>query len=376
MDTFMKLPFYVRASIFLVGAYAALSVLYITQGIILPLIYATIFAVLISSPVNFLIRKKLNRVLSVSVVMFTVFVLVTGLILLLSSQVSRLNEGWPKLVDKATLLLDHTVSWASSYFNISAPKIDSWIDSEKNELLNHSTTVLGITITTMGSAVAAIILIPVYIFMILYYQPHLIEFIHKVFGASNDNKVSEILHETKTIIKSYLMGLFSEFAIVAILNSVGFLILRFDYAILLGVAGAFLNAIPFIGGIIGVALYVIIALVTKSPIYVLYVLILHALIQFIDNHFIVPKIVGSKVRLNALVCLIAVIAGGALWGIPGMFLAIPLTGTVKVVCDRMESLKVWGFFLGDGSTGHQGIDFASHIKDFIQNFKSKNTNPK
>ena len=172
------------------------------------------------------------------------------------------------------------------------------------------------------------------------------------------------------------MGLFSEFAVIAVLNSAGFLILRFDYAILLGVAGAFLNAIPFIGGIIGVALYVIIALATKSPIYVLYVLILHALIQFIDNHFIVPKIVGSKVRLNALVCLIAVIAGGALWGIPGMFLAIPLTGTVKVVCDRMESLKVWEFFLGDGSTGHQDIDFASHIKDFIQNFKSKNTNPK
>lgn len=60
-------------------------------------------------------------------------------------------------------------------------------------------------------------LTPVYIFMILFYQPHLVKFIHEVFGANNNNKVSEILTETKTIIQSYLVGLFAETGIVAVL---------------------------------------------------------------------------------------------------------------------------------------------------------------
>jgi predicted PurR-regulated permease PerM len=183
--------------------------------------------------------------------------------------------------------------------------------------------------------------------MLLYYQPHLIGFIHRVFGADNDNKVSEILTETKVIIQSYLVGLFAEFAIVAVLNSAGLLILGIEYAILFGVLGAFLNIIPYLGGAITMFLFAAIALVTKSPIYALYVVAMYAVIQFIDNNYIVPKIVGSKVKLNAFISLLTVIAGAALWGIPGMFLSIPLTAVVKLILDRIESLKSWGYLLGD-----------------------------
>jgi predicted PurR-regulated permease PerM len=199
----------------------------------------------------------------------------------------------------------------------------------------------------MSGVLAAIFLTPVYIFMILYYQPHLIESTHRFFGVDNNNKVSEILIETKSIIQGYLVGLFAEFAIVAVLNILGLWVLRMEYAILLGILGALLNVIPYLGGIIAMALFAAIALVTKSPVYVLYVLTLYSLIQFIDNNYIVPKIVGSKVKLNALISIIVVIAGAALWGIPGMFLSIPLTAIVKLILDRIDSWKPWGFLLGD-----------------------------
>ena len=91
----------------------------------------------------------------------------------------------------------------------------------------------------------------------------------------------------------------------------------------------------------------IIALSTKAPVYVLYVLSLYVFIQFIDNNYIVPKVVGSKVKLNALISILAVIAGAALWGIPGMFLSIPLMAVIKLIADRIEPLKAWGFLLGD-----------------------------
>jgi predicted PurR-regulated permease PerM len=218
----------------------------------------------------------------------------------------------------------------------------------------------------MGDVLAGAVLTPVYVLMILFYQPHLMEFIHRLFGASNTNRVSEILSETKTIIQSYLAGLFAEFAILAVLNSVGLLVLGMDYAILLGIIGAFLNVIPYIGGVIGVAIFMVVALLTKAPVYVLYVFLLYGVIQFIDNNYLVPKIVGSKVKINALVSVIAVIAGSALWGLAGMFLSIPLIAIVKLIFDRLEPLKPWGFLLGETIVHSETPKFDFIIKGFMQ----------
>jgi predicted PurR-regulated permease PerM len=73
----------------------------------------------------------------------------------------------------------------------------------------------------------------------------------------------------------------------------------------------------------------------------------YGLIQFIDNQFIVPYIVSSKVRINALISIVAVFMGGAAWGVSGMFLSIPFIGVIKIIFDRVPELKPWGKLLGD-----------------------------
>jgi predicted PurR-regulated permease PerM len=106
--------------------------------------------------------------------------------------------------------------------------------------------------------------------------------------------------------------------------------------------------IPYIGGIVAVFLPMVVALATESsPIYSLYILIIYYFIQLIDNNYLVPIIVASKVKINALFSVIVVLLGSALWGIPGMFLSIPLLAIVKLICDNVEPLKPWGFLLGD-----------------------------
>jgi len=79
----------------------------------------------------------------------------------------------------------------------------------------------------------------------------------------------------------------------------------------------------------------------------LLILGLYIFVQFIDNHYITPNVVASKVKINALVSVIVVLIGGALWGVPGMFLSIPLTAIMKVVFDHIDGLKPWGFLLGN-----------------------------
>jgi predicted PurR-regulated permease PerM len=193
-----------------------------------------------------------------------------------------------------------------------------------------------------------VFLVPLYVFMILFYQPLILDFIHKLFAENHQVKVAEIVTQTKTVVQRYLMGLVIETAMVATMNSVALLILGIDYAILLGVIGALLNLIPYIGGLVAVALPMMIAIVTKSTAwYALYVLAAYYTIQLIDNNYIVPKIVASKVKINALFSIIVVLAGNALWGIPGMFLSIPLLAIIKLIFDHIDSLKPWGFLLGD-----------------------------
>lgn len=347
MNSDVKFPVYAKWTYLLIGLSVFFGILYITRGIILPLIYAIIIAVVISPVVNYLESKKVNRGIAIAVVLVIVLGLIATLIYFIFSQASLLVEAAPMLSAKLKELLHQVALWASDNFNVSVKQVNAWFAEEKSNFFDSGNLGLGSTLVTLGSVLATIFLTPVYIFMILFYQPHLLLFIHKVFGSENDKQVNEILGETKVIIQGYLVGLFLEFVIIAVLNSVGLLILGIQYAILLGMVGAILNIIPYVGGLIGVLLFMMIALLTKEPVYVLYVMTLYLFIQFVDNNFIVPKIVGSKVKLNALISILAVISGGALWGIPGMFLSIPLMAIVKLIADRIGPLKPWGYLLGD-----------------------------
>ncbi len=343
-----KIPQFAKVSIFLVGLFALFTILYIGRNIIVPLVFAIIVSILLHPVVNFFVRKKINRVIAIMITIVLAFLCIIALGGLIFSQASRFSESWPALVNKFTLLINHSITWASGYFDINAQQIHEWITKTKGELINSISASLGKTLVSVGSTLVALFLIPVYIFMILFYQPLLLDFIRKLFAKNDQSQVHEIVTLTKTVIQRYLIGLVIEFVIIATLYTATLLILGIDYAILIGIIGALLNVIPYVGGFVGIALPMMVALATKdSAWYSVYVLVIFYFIQAFDNHFIIPKIVASKVKINALFAIIIVLVGNALWGISGMFLAIPLLAIVKLIFDHIEPLKPWGFLLGD-----------------------------
>ena len=344
----LEIPFYARATIFLVGAIALLALMYIAKGIIIPIVFAIIIAILLQPVVKFLVQKKINRIIAIVITLFLAFSVIIAVGGFFVSQAIKLADSWPILVEKFTGMLNQIITEASGYYEINPQKIHDWITKTQGELLNSSTAAIGKTLVTLGGILVVLFLLPVYIFLILFYQPLILDFIRKIFGKSNQSQVSGIVRQTKTVIQRYLVGLLIEAAIITTLYTTTLLILGIEYAIVLGILGALLNLIPYIGGIVGVALPMIVALVTKSnPMYAIYILAIYYFIQIIDNNYIVPKIVASRVKINALFSIIAVIAGNALWGIPGMFLSIPLLAIIKLICDNIEPLKPWGFLLGD-----------------------------
>ena len=342
------LPFYAKASIFFVGLSALLAILYVAQSIILPLIFSFIIAILLNPVVNFFVRIRINRVVAIIITMLLTIIIIAAFGAFIYTQAVNFSDSWPLFVKKFTVIVNQTISYASGYLNIQPQIIHAWITKTEHELININGSSIGQTIVSVGSIVTSIVLIPVYTFVILYYKPLLIEFSHRLFNEENQSQVGVIVTQTKSVVQHYLVGLIIEAIIVGSLNAVGLLLLGIQYAILLGVLGALLNMIPYIGGLISIALFMMVALVTKSsPWFVLYVMGVHTFIQIIDNDFIVPKIVASKVKINAFFSILVVLVGDALWGIPGMFLSLPLLAIVKVIFDHIESMKPWGFLLGD-----------------------------
>lgn len=365
-----KLPLYAKSTLILVGIFALVAMLYIAKGIIVPFVFAVIIAIVLHPVVMFMEKRGINRVIAMIVSLLVLALLLSGLVVLMISQVSRLSNSWPMLVEKFTAVINEGIQWISHHFDIKPGQIHEWIAKSKTELTDTNISALGHTLNTVGSGLVALLVIPVYVFLLLFYKPIILEFIRRLFGPDNKSQVSKVITQIKSVIQSYLVGLVIEIAIVGALNTTVLLVLGIDYALLIGVTGALLNLIPYIGGLVAVALPMMVAMATKeSGWYPLYVLGLYYVVQLIDNNYIVPVIVSSKVKINALFSIIVVFAGNALWGIPGMFLSIPLLAIIKLIFDQIEPLKPWGFLLGDNMPASPIIEIKPLLKKIIQKVK-------
>jgi predicted PurR-regulated permease PerM len=345
---YFKIPFYAKVSIITVGLYFFILILFETQSIIVPIIGSTIISILLSPIVDFLINKKFNSILSIALVI-TFFTAISILIaVLLSSQISNFVSALPKIIDKFYQTLNSSVLWSSHRFNVSEEVLNKFISDTKIKIINSSGSLIGSTIYSIGNVFFTLLLIPVYVFLLLFYKLLILDFIRNVFGKTNHIEVDKIINSTKVIIQRYLIAIMLEVVFIAVLNSVGLLIIGIDYAIVLGILCAFLNIIPYLGGLVSMIILMVVAFATKDSFsYSVYVMLVFLIIQFIDNNFLLPRLVASKVSINELISVIAIIVGGEIWGITGMFLSIPLVGIIKVICDNVTSLKPWGLLLGN-----------------------------
>ncbi|MER0437974.1 AI-2E family transporter [Emticicia sp. W12TSBA100-4] len=337
-------PFYIKAPMVLLGLYLLFYILFILKDTLAPVCYAGLLAILLNPLVNKLNELKVKREISIILSILLAFVLFGGLIAFLASQMSSFSELAPEFMQKGNQLLHDIQIWVSDCCNISLSKQMKMI----TEALESSKAYIGQTVSTIAGIIGIVVLLPIYVYLILYYKPLFINFFYEVFDTEHESKVSEVLTETKSAIQSYIQGLLIEMLIVAGLNSAALLLLGVEYAILIGVVGAIINIIPYIGGLIAIAMPVAMSLVTGDGGYstALYIIIAYTIIQFLDNNVIVPKVVSSKVEVNAFISIIVVLLGGALWGVSGMFLSIPFVAILKIIFDRIQDLKPWGMILG------------------------------
>lgn len=339
-----KYPFYFRSTVTLFGLMLFVYLLYVLKAILVPVAFATMIAILLNPVVNWLRGKKIPKVLAIIISLLVTVLLVAGVMVFVSSQIVRFSDNMPMLQEKFSALFHHFQFWLQQNYSLSLQK--------QQELLSQAGAslkpLIGQTLGTVLGTLSIIVLLPIYIFLMLFYKTLILNFLYEIFAEHNSGQVANVLQETKGAIQSYMVGLLLEALIVAIMNSAALMLLGVRYSILIGVIGAILNILPYIGGIIAIAIPLLIATVTKDGFSTqIGIIIAYMIIQFIDNNILVPRIVSSKVKINALVSIVIVLLGAAVWGVPGMFLSIPFVAVLKIIFDRVKELKPWGKLLGD-----------------------------
>jgi len=339
-----KYPFYIKSTIILLGLILLVYILFNLREILVPLSFALMLAILLNPVTVFLQKIKFPRMLAIAVALLIAIVLIAGVFYFLFSEISNLSTELPAFKTKFTRIIANAQREISEQLGINSQKQNEYIGDAQNGLKPYLANAMGTAFGTLTT----LILLPVYSFLFLYYKTLILNFLYDVFADADAKEVRVVLVQTKSAIQNYMFGLILEAIIVAVLNTIALLMLGVKYAVLLGFLGAIINVLPFIGGIVAILLPILIATVTKDGFQTqLGIIVAYVIIQFIDNHFLIPYIVSSKVKINALISIIIVLLGGALWGVSGMFLSIPFIGILKIIFDRVPELKPWGRLLGD-----------------------------
>ncbi|HEY6978709.1 MAG TPA: AI-2E family transporter [Chitinophagaceae bacterium] len=342
-------PFYARLALILFTIFLIMYGIYIGQDILLPFGFAFLIAVLLQPIEKFFRRFKIPRVIAILIAIFTAFIFLFALVTFISHQISSFVNDVPAIQKNLTHFFNDVQTWINETFHFSKQQQQQVLDKARQENGKTAATVIATsTLSMLTASLLSLTLVPIYVFLFLYYRNHLFMFIIHLFNEKHASSVSKVIMEIRSVVQHYVTGLLIETSCVAVLNCVGLLLIGAPYAILLGIIGAILNLIPYIGGLIAVALTGIIALVNTGDAYLMLASIgVYLVVQFIDNNFFVPRIIGSSVQLNALVSIAAVLIGGALCGVGGMFLSLPFMAIFKVICDHVNDLKPWGMLFGD-----------------------------
>lgn len=317
--------------------------LILAKDIVLPISFAALFSVVLL-PVVKRVEKKAGRIFSISIVLLMAFLAVVLFTWFIVSQLTSLVASLPDIEGKFYTLVNSVSSSLNDQFKMSTEDQGQLLKEAIKNLSDNASSLL----VSTSYLVYFFIQVPIYIFLFLLYRDRFKDFLLALRPGSDLKWKDEI----QGVVRHYISGLGLVVFIAGVLNSIGLLILGIDHAIFFGFLSGMLTMIPYVGITIGATMPALLALVTKDSIwYAVGVIGLHMFVQFLEGNFITPKITGSRISVNALAAILALLVGGQIWGIAGMILAVPSVGILKILLSYSNELKPLVILLGDEKNG-------------------------
>lgn len=332
---------------------------------------AIIFAYIIDPIVNYLERKGVKRQFGVIIVYISAIlifgILIVSVIPKTINEVSNLLTSLPGMVDTLIREFNNFLSNVFAKFNIELPKNFINIYKETNPKVNGNVetpqivsnildsikgTINDLIVKAQGSLMGSLsnvisklygfltsafrlVLIIIFSFYFSVDKERFLLKVKKAIPNKHREDISYLTSNIDTALQQFIRGRMLMAIFVGVLTMVYLLVLRVDFAIIIGLITCIADIIPFIGPFLGCAPAVLFAFM-DSPMKALWVLILFVIVQWIENNILAPKLIGDSTGLNPLVILISIIIGGGIFGVWGMVISVPLTSIIFILVDFIK----------------------------------------
>lgn len=363
---YKDLPKLVRTTIILFLSIMVLAILILGREFLYPIFLAILFSYLLYPLTSLLEKWRFPRVLAILTSIILGMLFIGGLLFLLYQQITVFVQDLPEFKEQALNNLDKLQGKIDRRTGNNGQDA-LWLRDRISQLINNSGDLMNkIFSATTGTAVK-LALQPVFVFFMLYYRERFKKFSYLAWGMDDRGKLVKILSEISEITKNYISGVFMVVLILCFINTIGLTIVGVQYAMMFGILSAIMNFIPYFGTLIGAAFPLAFTLVSDEPRNAIGVIILFMIIQFTENNILTPNITGGRVAINPFFTILIIIAGGMIWGLPGMFMSIPYAGMIKVFCNHKRSLRPISFLV----SRNKGSDISDKFKGIKNWFSNK-----
>ncbi len=358
-------------------SYSLLAIILFIYGLIIirnflyPIAFGFLLAYLIYPVAYWLEKKGLPRILANFITILGALFFLAGLLLFAYNRILPVAGSLPKLAESGITNLSQMIAGLGEYFGFDKSDTEKIINNQTSSLLESGAEYFQALFSATTSTIVAFGLLPVYIFLFLYYRTKFMYFLLKVAGRSYRVQVIAILREISTIMVRYMAGVIVVVFILFFINSLGLWLIGIKYPIALGVTAAIFNFIPYFGTLLGGLVPFLFALIGEGNLVLAFrVVLLFIVIQFIENNLLTPNIVGGNVKINPFFIITGLVAASMIWGIPGMLLIVPFLAVIRIVFSHIDFMKPYAFLLGEEGTRKHSITLRK-IKGLWQK-KEKN----
>ena len=328
----------------------SLAILYFGREIFIPLALAALISFVLYPVCSWMERKGIGRMTATIMGITLLMLALLSLMGLLAKQFFEFLEVWPSLQAKLSVSRQQLSDLMVNVYGISLEQQGRWMTQVTDETAGNLFTLFKKAISISAVSVVMLILMPIYALLILYYRKLWVEVLCRIFSSQQKEDIHKILSLTIATYYNFIKGMGLVYLIVGVLNSIGLLLLGVPHAILFGLIASILTFIPYVGILVGALLPITMAWITYDSIwYPVGIVVIFTFVQYLEANVIFPWAVSSKLNVNTMVVLIAIFAGGLLWGVAGMILFVPFVGILKLLADHNPKLKTLAMLLGTQS---------------------------
>lgn len=312
-------------------------ILQLIGAVALPIIGAGILYYLTKPVMNFLVKRKVPKILSIIIVFLLIIAIITLFIVVIwpiaRDQANRLIASIPGMIK---MVEDFITYWQQNYSSIP-DQVISAINDFTNDIPGYIEDVtsnlfgfLGSFIGQLVNIVMGIILIPFFLFFMLKDGHKLVPFMTQIFSEKRAENLKSLMRKIDNVLTSFIQGqLIVSFA-VGILLLIGYMIIGIPYAVVLALFGMLMNVIPFLGPYIAVTPAILVALF-QDPVNVIWVAVIMLVAQQIESNLISPNVMGQVLNLHPLTVISVILAAGSIAGFVGILFAVPIYAVLRTL---------------------------------------------